>query len=243
MGFWLKKAITAMILPVPLACGLILGGLLLRRRAPKLALTLLLAGPVYLLALSFSPISTALANSLESHYASWQPGTDVAYVLVLGSSHSSHPDRAATAQLSATALGRLMEGIRVWRANPDATLVLSGFAGSDPTPHAELMKRAAMEQGVPESHIHTFPQARDTEQEARLTAPLVGTAPAVLVTSASHMDRALSLYQAQGLSVTPAATDFIAQPTRAWYFSARNLWTSQRVIHEYLGQLWLAIKS
>lgn len=243
MGFWLKKAVTALILPVPLACILVVAGLMLRRRAPRLATGLVLAGPLYLLLLSFSPVSTWLATSLEGHHVVWQPNGPVAYVLVLGNSHTSHPQRPATMQLAGASLARLLEGVRIWRQNPEAMLVVSGYAGTDPVPHAEVMRQAAMELGVPAERIHGFPQARDTEQEARLTAPLVGQAPAVLVTSASHMDRALALYRQQGLDVTPAPTDFMAQPTRPWYFSARNLWTSQRALHEYLGRLWLAIKS
>ncbi|MBY5921216.1 ElyC/SanA/YdcF family protein [Ferrimonas balearica] len=216
---------------------------MLRRRAPRLALGLMVAGPAYLLLLSFSPVSTGLANALEAHHSSWQPGAPVEFVLVLGNAHTSHPERPATAQLSGTALARLLEGVRVWRHNPEATLVVSGSRGADPAPHAEMMRLAAMELGVPAERIHTFPEARDTEQEARFSGALVGQAPAVLVTSASHMDRALLLYQRQGMNVTPAPTDFMAQPTRPWYFSARNLWVSQRALHEYLGQLWLAIKS
>ncbi|MBY5990806.1 ElyC/SanA/YdcF family protein [Ferrimonas balearica] len=242
MGFWLKKGITAFLLPVPLACLCVLLGLWWWRRRPRLGQALVLAGPLYLLLLSFSPISTYLANTLEAHHASWQGQERVEYVLVLGNSHTSRPGRPALSELSGTALARLMEGVRVWRQHPEATLVVSGYEGADPVPHAQVLRRAALELGVPQERIHLFDQARDTEEEARLSAPLVGSAPAVLVTSASHMDRALQLYRGQGIPVTPAPTDFIAQPTRPWYFSARNLWTSQRVIHEYLGRLWLAIK-
>ncbi|SHH73926.1 ElyC/SanA/YdcF family protein [Ferrimonas marina] len=241
MGFWLKKAITALLLPVPLACLLMLAGGLCWRRWPRLGRTLLLAGPVYLLLLSFSPLSTALANSLEQRYPVFDINQPVDYVLVLGSAHHSDPDRTAVQQLSAIGLKRLSEGVRIWQANPQATLVVSGYSGQDAVPHARILRQAAIELGVPAQQIVALEQARDTREEARATQLLVGDGQAALVTSATHMHRSMLSYQRMGMTPVAAPTDFIATPTHPWYLTAGNLWTSQRALHEYLGLLWLSL--
>ncbi|GAA4875188.1 ElyC/SanA/YdcF family protein [Ferrimonas pelagia] len=242
IGFWLKKAITALILPVPFACLIMLLGLLLLRRWRRAGQALLLAGPVYLLLLTLSPVSLWLAGPLESRYAPWQPQEPVSYVLVLGSSHHSDPTRHPLQQLSATALARLMEGIRVWRANPHATLVVSGYSGKDAVAHADLQRLAALSLGVPDEQIIVIREAKDTVEEARMTAAIIKQAPAVLVTSATHMHRSMLSYQAAGLAPVAAPTDFIATPTHPWYLTSKNLWTSQRAIHEYIGLFWLSLK-
>lgn len=242
MGFWIKKAITAMILPVPLACALVLVGLCLLRAWPRLAKGMILLGPLYLLLLSFSPVTTWLAESLEQQYPVWQPGEPVDYVVVLGSGHHVKDKRPPWQVLSPTALSRLMEGYRVWQANPAATLVVSGYAGDEPQSHADSLAQAAVALGVPAQQILRLPQAMDTLEEARQGKALLGDSPAVLVTSATHLVRAMEIYQSEGLNVTAAPADFTDNPTRPWYLSAENLWKSQRVLHEYIGRTWLRLR-
>ncbi|WP_298441877.1 ElyC/SanA/YdcF family protein [uncultured Ferrimonas sp.] len=240
-GFWLKKAITAAILPVPLALLLMLTGWALLRWWPKAGKGLLLVGPLYLLLLSFSPISVWLADSLESRYPLYA-GQPLDYVLVLGSGHHSDPTRPIEQQLSAVARGRLLEGLRLWRLNPQSTLVVSGYSGMDAVPHARMMQAAAINAGVPAGQILVLASAKDTQEEAQQTAAFVGQQTAALVTSATHMHRSMISYQAAGLTPIAAPADFIATPTHSWYLSSQNLLISQRALHEYIGLLWLQLK-
>ncbi len=243
MEFWLKKAVAATILPVPLACLLVLLGWILWRGGwSRLGQGVLLFGPLLLVLLAYSPVSQRLAGALEQRYPVWQPGAEVAYVLVLGNAHHSDPDRPPLQQLSRVAMARLMEGIRIWRANPGSILVLSGYGGIDPISHAQRQRQAALSLGVPDTQILILPQPRDTLEEARLTAATIGDAPAVLVTSATHLPRAMRSYHLAGLSPQPAPTDFIAVPSQSWRLSAQNLWVSERALHEYQGLLWLALR-
>ncbi|WP_035387133.1 ElyC/SanA/YdcF family protein [Ferrimonas senticii] len=241
LGFWLKKGISALLLPLPSALLLMALGWLLMRRWRRLGQALLLLGPVYLTLLSFSPVTVWLANSLEQRYPVYQ-GQRVEFVAVLGSGHHSDPERPIEQQLSAVARGRLLEGLRLLQINPQATLIVSGYSGEDGRPHAEVMHEAARRFGVPAQRIVYFPKAKDTQEEAAATLALVGDRPLALVTSATHMHRSMLSYRLAGLTPIAAPADFIATPTRSWYLSAQNLWTSQRVLHEYIGLLWLAIK-
>lgn len=237
MGFLLKKIISALILPIPMALSSLLVGALLLRRWPRMGKGLMILGPAYLLLLSFSPFSVWLTNSLELRYPVYQ-GQPVDYVFVLGNAHMSHPDRPPEQQLSAAAKGRLWEGLRIWRQNPDATLVVSGYGGLDPIPHALLARDAAIANGVPAEQIITLPAALDTGEEAMLTAEFAQGKSAALVTSATHMHRALKHYHGAGLAPIPSPADFTAIPSRNWQFSADNLLMSQRTLHEYIGLVW-----
>ncbi|QIZ75744.1 ElyC/SanA/YdcF family protein [Ferrimonas lipolytica] len=242
MGFWIKKGITAAILPVPLAMLLMLTGWLLLKRMPRLGKALLCSGPIYLLLLSFSPVSVWLADSLETRYPVYQQ-QPVDVVMVLGSDHHTQAQRPIVQQLSAIARGRLLEGIRIWQQNPGATLVVSGYGGTDPVPHAKVMQQAAINLGVPAEQIIMLASAKDTTEEAQQTAAIIGKRSSALVTSATHMHRSLINYRRAGMEPIPAPADFIATPSRAWYLSSQNLLTSQRSIHEYIGLLWLQLKA
>ena len=242
LGFWIKKGVSALLLPIPLAVLLVLFGLWLSRRHSHLGKALVLAGPALLLFLSSSFGSQWLARPLEQQYPAWQgKGADV--IMVLGSGHDSSISPLAHQQLSDTALARLTEGVRLQRLNPDSTLVLSGWTGTDAQPHAVVAQAAALGMGVPKDQIVTFPTALDTAMEARLFRERFGEREVVLVSSATHMPRVMALFLSQGVKAQAAPTDFIGRDTAWWQFSASNLRTSERALHEYLGLTWRRLVS
>lgn len=61
--------------------------------------------------------------------------------------------------------------------------------------------------GVPREVMKFFPEARNTEEEAKLIAKN-GVKRVLLVTSAWHMPRAKSLFERAGLEVVPAPCDY-----------------------------------
>ena len=70
-----------------------------------------------------------------------------------------------------------------------------------------------MDLGVPESAIKLETAARNTEENAKLVAAMLGEGKKILlVTSAWHMRRSIFMFQkyAPGLEVIPAATDYEA---------------------------------
>lgn len=237
LGFWIKKGISALLLPIPLAVLSILFGLWLSRRRPRLGRAFVLAGPALLLFLSSSFGSQWLARPLEQQYPVWR-GQGAEVIMVLGSGHDSRISPMAHQQLSDTALARLTEGVRLQRLNPDSTLVLSGWGGQDPTPHAQVAAAAAQTMGVAADLVVTFPTALDTAMEARLFKERFGEREVILVSSATHMPRVMALFLSQGIKARAAPTDFIGREAAWWRFSAENLRTSERALHEYLGLLW-----
>jgi len=241
--FWLKKIVSQLFMPVPLVVLLLLFALVILRNR-KLVRSILSIAVLLLVFLSSTPGSNLLSSQLESQYpVNSGPIADGCLVMVLGSGHDESISGTAIQQLSSTALARLSEGIRQFNLGRDCKLVFSGWSGGTGSrAHAEVMADAAIELGIPNNRIITFPLAKDTIEEAQFMKWEVGTAPFRLVTSASHMPRSMSTFANIGLSPQAAPTDFITRQGYWWRLDAHNLWSSQRAIHEYVGQLWFQIK-
>ncbi|QFU25356.1 YdcF family protein [Shewanella sp. YLB-09] len=230
-------------MPIPLVVLLLLFCIVMLRNR-KLVRSILSVAVVILIFCSSSVGSNLLTAQLENQYQvnnkSIAPGC---LIMVLGSDHDDAVQGMATQKLSATALARLSEGVRQYHRGEDCILVVSGWGGSDSkVSHAQLLSAAAMELGIPKDRIITFPLAKDTIEEAQYLKWEVGDVPFRLVTSSTHMPRAMAIFQSQGLSPEAAPTDFISRKGHWWRLDANNLLSSQRAMHEYVGRLWFTLK-
>lgn len=248
--FELKKILSSLSMPLPAL--LIVGflGLALimftqRHRFGVLLVFLSLSG---IFAVSFQPISTQLLKPMEREYTAFLPVDEsIDYVMVLGSGHVVDDQIPPTSELSRTALMRLAEGIRIVRMYPGSKLILSGYAGGAEFSHAKMMARVALALGVAKPDIILLETAKDTWEEARQAAAFVKQNKLVLVTSASHMKRALTEFHSAGLNPVPAPTNYLAQSEikQAWVKftpQARYLEQTERYWHEKLGVWWSYIR-
>jgi uncharacterized SAM-binding protein YcdF (DUF218 family) len=144
-------------------------------------------------------------------------------------------------------LKRLIEGIRIHRANPGSKLVLSGGTWLDPVPNANVLADTARLIAVNEGAILTESESRDTEDEARLIKAIVATNEFILVTSATHMARSIRLFERRGTKPIPAPAEHLVKPRRlgagTLFPSGGNLRRKERAIYEYLGIAWAIVKS
>lgn len=250
--FLFKKIASQFLMPLAASALLILAGLLFlwfARRRQTLGKILVSVGLVLLLICSYVWPANALLRPLERS----APALDLEqpldpapeYVLVLGSGSVSDPDLPVTSQLDAAAVVRLAEGLRIYHRYPGCRLIVSGGDRYDQRAHAELLAELAHELGVPESDLILLTEADDTAQEAALAAPIVGEAPLVLVTSASHMKRALATFRAAGLDPVPAPTAHRVKegpPAEFWpgtaFPQANALLNATSAVYEYLGLVW-----
>ncbi|QYK00256.1 YdcF family protein [Shewanella psychrotolerans] len=240
--FWLKKIVSQFLMPIPLSVLLLLIAIIILRRR-KLVKSLIFSSFMILLILSSQWGSYMLTFPLESEYPTNNtPIPEQCVVMVLGSGHDSTVSGLATQQLSAVALARLTEGIRQMSLGNDCQLVVSGWGGEDVTSQAEVMAKAAITLGVDASRIIQFPLAKDTIEEAQYLKWEIGDRPFRLVTSATHMPRAMMIFKHMGMHPQSAPTDFIARSGYWWRLDASNMLASQRSIHEYVGQLWFKVK-
>ena len=96
--------------------------------------------------------------------------------------------------------------------------------------------------GVGKAELVPLGEPRDTEEESRQIGQIVGPQQFILVTSASHMPRAMGLFQKRGLHPIPAPTDYLA-PRHGWESDdfvpdGYKLFEVQSAFYEYLGLAW-----
>ena len=130
-------------------------------------------------------------------------------IVVLGGGHGYDERLPPNSLLSTQALARLAEGIRLQRELPNSRLVLSGYSASGRTPQAEMLKRTALLLGVDPEAIATQPEPGNTTEEAMVYSEKFGVeTPVILVTSASHMPRAVGVFQHFNIRVIPSPTHY-----------------------------------
>lgn len=249
-GFLVKKTLVFLFEPLTICFLFFALGLVqvVLRRAKESATPFVL-GTLLLYLLALNSFSGYLIRPLERAYkplnlqSTQVTARPIAFVVVLGSGHWTDATLPATSMLDASALYRLTEGIRVANHLPGATLVLSGGAYRDKQTCAQVMANAARELGFDPTRIRLSPESLDTHDEARNIKALVGDKPFILVTSATHMLRAMKLFQNQGLSPIPAPTQYHdkGRPER-FLPDVNNIRTCQIAVHEYLGLAWSLLR-
>ena len=132
---------------------------------------------------------------------------------------------------------RMHEGARVCHAIPGSRLLVSmGGTGA-----AAAIGEYGRTYGFTTNQIVYYSHVRDTAEEAAAAMALAGTNRIVLVTSASHMERAMRIFKKRGAEPIPAPCDYryFGEGTR-WVlhsipFGSYNFLRSERLFHEYLG--------
>ncbi|HEY4467708.1 MAG TPA: envelope biogenesis factor ElyC [Klebsiella sp.] len=250
MLFTLKKVLGGMMLPLPLLLLLIALGIALLwfsrfQRTGKLCVSL---GWLLLLLLSLQPVADNLLKPIEDKYPTWRGEKRVQYVVVLGGGYTWNPDWAPSSNLINNSLPRLTEGIRLWQENPGAKMIFTGgMAKTNPVSSAETSARVAESLGVPRSEIIVLDKPKDTEEEAAAVKEAIGDAPFLLVTSASHLPRAMIFFRHAGLTPLPAPANQLAieSPLNPWERAIPSpvwLMHSDRVGYETLGRIWQWLK-
>lgn len=250
MLFTLKKIVGGLMLPLPLLLLVIGAGIALVwfSRWQKTGKVFISVGWLMLLLLSIQPVADRLLKPIEESYPTWHGSERVQYIVVLGGGYTWNESWAPSSNLIGNSLPRLNEGIRLWRANPGAKMIFTGAAAiTNPVSTAEAGARVAESLGVPRSDIITLDQPKDTEEEAAAVKQAIGDAPFLLVTSASHLPRAMIFFKHVGLKPLPAPANQLAidSPLNPWERAIPSpvwLMHSDRVGYETLGRIWQWLK-
>ena len=249
--FVIKKLIGAFAMPLPMALLLLSLAALLALIGRRGGARVLAVGAVALLLLaSWAPVADALLGPLEGRHEPLLDARSVApvsHVVVLGSGYRANPTLPITSQLGDSSVIRLVEGVRLWRQVPQARLVLTGGNIFERESVARGYSRLASALGVDALSMDVLEMPIDTAEEAYAVRDLAGSdARIVLVTSASHMDRARRHFERAGLAVIPAPTRHKSlSDDRStfdyWVPNASNLRKTERAIYEYLGRVSLLL--
>lgn len=264
-GFLLKKTISLFLDPVawPLLAMLLAGavsvaprwsekhfGSIRRRRICRriaIALAWLGWGSLYLA--SIAPVSRGLTSHLERKCPPPLPEGALPeglrtpeFVVVLAGGQRAAEGKPALSSLTRHALARVVGGVDLWKRFPDSRLVFTGVRLE-----TESMTAVAARLGVPVEMIIQESESRDTDDHPRLLEPILGDAPFLLVTSATHFPRSLALFQGRGLDPIPAPVDFTGwpedEPSESGYRpslvpAASNVYRTSIALHEIHGMAW-----
>lgn len=218
-------------------------GVLWRRVAKWLRYALLAVE--MLLVLAMTPLgANRLVHSIESRVpqadACAQPAPGVIVLLSGGVDGPVHrvDDYAALAH---TSLERLFAAVALWRAHPDATLVISGGDPHGSIAESTVLASLAHRMGVPADKLRTETRSQTTWENA---ANLAQEQPALprriwLVSSGLHLPRATLAFRAFGFDPCAYSSGSLYIPFSAslGYFMPQtsSLAKSDRAIHELLG--------
>jgi uncharacterized SAM-binding protein YcdF (DUF218 family) len=255
MMFLLKKIISLFFMPVPLCLLLTLLGLfcLWFTRKQKTGKVFVTVATLFLGLLSYGAVSDMLARPLERKYppiTHFEALKELKWIVVLSGGASVDPELPLSTYLSGACLSRLSEGCYIHNRLPGTKLILTGRNGFEGImPMVEVMRHVAVEWGVGPEDIVLETKAMDTKDHPIYVKEIVGKDKFILVTSASHMPRAMALFRKHGMDPIPAPTDYMVKKRDgglrpgAFFPGAGSLGKAVGAIHEYLGMLWAKLRS
>lgn len=242
--FFLKKLVSALLLPPLGPLLLIAAGLLLLRRAPRTAKTLAWGG-LLLALLLVTPISvTPLLRGLETASPLAEAELRQAdAIVILGGGMRKHAPEFGGETVNRLTLERLRYGARLARRSGLPVLV-SGGAPTHSEAEAVLMK-AALEEDFRIPVRWAESRSRDTRENAEFSAAILlpaGVHRIVLVTHAAHMRRSVEAFERAGFQVIPAPTAYLggsggSEEVLAEMPSMNTAYAGWYAVHEWLGLL------
>ena len=202
-----------------------------------------------LLLQGWEPLPDALLRPLETRHAG--PGADAklqhyAGVVVLGGAlEPAYVGLASQQPALNDAAERMTASVTLLQQNPHLRLLFTGGEGELFGQGLSEAQRARIffdSMGVPAQRIVYESASRNTHENAVFSAKLAGIDPAqpwLLLTSASHMPRALATFAKSGWNVTPYPVDFRTGLQTPWtqYSLALGARKWHMALHELVGLL------
>jgi len=244
-GFYLKKFVTFFVEPLGFVLALFTVGLyFLFTDKKSCAKIFVSASFASLLLFSYEPFSNFLVKNLEDKYPKYEHKDGIKYIHVLGSGHNTDESQPLSSNIASSGLKRVLEGVIIHKQAPGSKLVFTGYEGDTNIANAVINAKLAAALGVEEENMIVEPNPKDTKEEALFLRSILLDEKFVLVTSATHMPRAIKLFESLGLSPVAAPTDF-RKKEHTGYLKAPDIGSlnnSKVAIHEYLGILWGLIR-
>jgi len=216
MYFFISKTVGIFAIPSNAIMGLILCGLLLwPTRSSKIGKRIVLIGIFLLLVVGASPLGTALLLPLEDRFPPWDSTRGAPTgVIVLGGVINPEVSAARGEVSLGGAAERLLAAVELFRRYPTARIVFTGGVSNvvyGGLPESDMAVRLLDNLGVPRGHIELDRDARNTMENAINAKHLVAPKPGerwLLITSASHMPRAIGLFREAGFAVEAYPVDW-----------------------------------
>ena len=243
---YLYKILPLLFSPLFLIIGLIIFGLIISSKKTSLA------GIILLIICSIPIISNKLISYLELNYILKKPSNveTADAIVVLGGMVRTIKTGDVLGYEWDEASDRIFAGIDLFKLNKAPTLILTRgkLPWSIGVPEGEYLRDVAIKLGVPKKNILLTENVENTDQEAKAIKKLFSTKnpKVILVTSAFHMPRAKTVFEAAGLNVMPFPVDFRNRaskpPFKNFIPSAHALYNTSFFVREMIGRVFYKIK-
>jgi uncharacterized SAM-binding protein YcdF (DUF218 family) len=239
---YVEKLLPILIYPLGLALLLCITAFALSFAGRTQALRVSLAGVLVLLWLASMPALAGLLTVILEYQNPPVPIERISpkdVVIVLGGGLAMPGHMGATGD-------RVMQAALLWRAGKAQTIIITGGNlpwAPAPTTDTSFAAELLQSYGVPPDSIIVETKSRNTHENATNTAAIWRERhfrSGLLVTSATHMPRALASFRKVGLDIVPWPADFRAfgyPPRTVFDFlpDARALEITTTAIKEWLG--------
>jgi uncharacterized SAM-binding protein YcdF (DUF218 family) len=203
--------------PASLAIGLMVAAVLALAGLRRLAQFVVALAIAELLLLSLPPVSHLLTARLQDETrveARAAPACCYDAIVVLGGGIGpAEPPHVPEPHLTDSA-DRIWHAARLYHRGLARHIIVSGGGGNGEMSEADAMRQFLADLGVPREAIVIEGASLNTIENIRYVRKLVKDGRVALVTSASHMPRALRLARIAGLDVAAFPTDW-GPPTEA----------------------------
>jgi uncharacterized SAM-binding protein YcdF (DUF218 family) len=241
--------------------------LFLSLRKPHLCKRLLLLALADLLLVGWLPTSEVFLRTLEDRVPKIQLSqmseADFGGIIILGGAIEGGEIALDRGEVSIySSAERVTKAFELVRRYPNLPYIFSGFSGRlSPVgmSEADAFKQLVAEQGLPDKNAHYENQSRNTYENVVLVKPMIldlgakgakeadaPPKPWLLITSASHMYRAVKIFQKQGIVVIPVPVDYQTGNRLHWgsfdLMEGAKQWNN--LLHETVGLLayWITGK-
>lgn len=194
-----------------IAC-LLLSAVLFWIGAINWARVLFTASAAAILAITFLPITPLLNAPLETRFKTPELPENINGIVVLGGAVNPPLTELWGQPSLSHGAERMTESVALARHYPEAKLLFTGGPWSKgEISEAEVARLFFTQQGIPESRLILESEASSTHENAIFTRKLIEPGDSetwILVTSASHMPRAVGAFRKQGWQILPYPVDF-----------------------------------
>ncbi len=160
----------------------------------------------------WSPLGPTLLMTLEDRFPRQETPATIAGMVMLGGAVDIHITQARGSEARNDQAERITAVAELANQFPSARIILSGGSGHpDAISESSIAKQALVAMGVPEGRIELETRSRNTCEnaaESAITAKPKANEVWLLVTSASHMPRAIACFRAANFPVTPFPVDY-----------------------------------
>ena len=191
-------------------------------------------------------LSFAALRTLEDKYPiptiSCKDGYEGVIVLGGGINPGLIPEQRSQTQLN-EAGERITKALELLSKCPEFKALYSTYSGAlrpEGLSESQSAKLFFQDQRIPSARLIFEDQSRNTFENAKLSLEIVGSKEGwILITSASHMPRAVNTFKRFGWDVTPYPVDFRSEREGKYLDFSRGsaIQNWNNVIHEWVGEI------